>query len=313
MYIGMDDSAGGNLFGSGDPYGASIGTPNSTSLSFATNNLIQARIGSDGDVVFGPLTYARRQANVSIHRSGNVSMALVAGTESSTATMFFGLPCLPNSAGNNAYKTAIIAQPSGSGWSTANLHFCLRSTSGTNGQSSNDPALANATINDSKMVVTHTGRVGINTTAPTDVFHVAGTSRIDGLLTANQVYFFARHSVSSFSTWFAFGDTPVTNLGNSFSSTTRRFTAPYTGVYIFQACIIGVNEGHVGLAYNADYPDSNNYCGVQLWQISNSLNTFGTWIVKLNVNDYVRIVVFNSGNLTVNRCYISGALLHGCD
>lgn len=177
MFIGMDNVNGLNLFGTGDTYGACIGTPDATSLSFATSNVIQAKLGSNGDFVFGPLTFARRIANVSVHRSGNASFAIVSGSENTSSTLFLGTPCLPNSAGNNAYKTAIIAQPSGSGWSTANLHFCLRSTAGTDGQSSNDPSLANATVNDSKMVVTHTGLVGIGITSPLNVLDVAGAGR----------------------------------------------------------------------------------------------------------------------------------------
>ena len=40
MYIGMDNSGGIELFGSGVAYAASIGTPNATALVFATNNIV---------------------------------------------------------------------------------------------------------------------------------------------------------------------------------------------------------------------------------------------------------------------------------
>ena len=48
MYIGMDNSGGIELFGSGVAYAASIGTPNATALVFATNNIVRASITSAG-------------------------------------------------------------------------------------------------------------------------------------------------------------------------------------------------------------------------------------------------------------------------
>ena len=48
MYIGMDNSGGIGLFGSGVAYAASIGTPNATALVFATNDIVRASITSAG-------------------------------------------------------------------------------------------------------------------------------------------------------------------------------------------------------------------------------------------------------------------------
>ena len=187
MFIGMDDHEGFGLFGTGDPYGASVGTPNATSLSFATSNVVQAKIGSDGDVIVGPLVYARRQANFSVYRSGNASMAIVSGSENSSSTLYLATPNMPNTASNNPYKTAIIAQPSGSGWSTANLHFCLRSILGTDGHLSNDPAVANATVSDAKLTITHDGLVGVRR-IPTNIFDVQAVSRTGTHPTGRPLY-----------------------------------------------------------------------------------------------------------------------------
>jgi len=156
MYVGMDNNAGIGLFGSGDAYGACLGAASATSLNLATNNLIRLKIGSDGNVTVGSLTYAQLQANFTVYRGGNASMAVVSGGENSSSTLFFGTPFDANSAVNNAYKSAIIAHPSGVGWSRNNLHFCI------NGVANNSPANT-ATIADSKMVINYLGNVGIGT------------------------------------------------------------------------------------------------------------------------------------------------------
>jgi hypothetical protein len=106
------------------------------------------------------------------------SMAIVAGTETTTATLYLGTPLAPTGSGSSAYKVCILANGngSGSGWSTADLHFCLNnSTGGT----SNDFANT-ASITDSKMVIKTYGNVGIGTIGPNARLHVNGTTIING-------------------------------------------------------------------------------------------------------------------------------------
>ena len=92
MYVGMDSSAGNGLFGSGDAYGVCLGAASNTSVNLATNNLIRLKIGADGNVTIGAFTYAQRQANLTVYQAGNASMAIVAGAETNSSTLFLGHP-----------------------------------------------------------------------------------------------------------------------------------------------------------------------------------------------------------------------------
>jgi hypothetical protein len=52
-FIGLDNSAGVGLFGSGIAYGFDIGTPNNAPISFCTNNAIRMTIAGNGNVGIG--------------------------------------------------------------------------------------------------------------------------------------------------------------------------------------------------------------------------------------------------------------------
>lgn len=71
----------------------------------------------------------------------------------------------------NQRKTAIIVKPYG-GWGKNHLHFCQNFT--------ND--LTNASLSDSKMVLTATGLVGIGSTNPTSALDVVGDINCSGVV-----------------------------------------------------------------------------------------------------------------------------------
>jgi hypothetical protein len=100
-------------------------------------------------------------------------MAIVAGTETSTATLYLGTPFSPSTSANSAYKVCILAKGNGSGtgYSTADLHFCLN---GSTGGSANDFSNT-ASITDSKMVIKTSGNIGISTSAPDAPLHINKT------------------------------------------------------------------------------------------------------------------------------------------
>jgi hypothetical protein len=52
-YIGLDNSSGGGLFGSGVAYGLCVGSPSATPLSFATSNIIRMTVAVGGNVGIG--------------------------------------------------------------------------------------------------------------------------------------------------------------------------------------------------------------------------------------------------------------------
>jgi hypothetical protein len=101
------------------------------------------------------------------HNESMTSMSILANGEGSNSAIFFG-----TQHGNlitNTKKTAIIAEGKNN-WSRANLHFCLQNETGN----TND----DVDLNDSKMVITYSGNVGIGTTTPTTKLHVSGTMKV---------------------------------------------------------------------------------------------------------------------------------------
>jgi len=126
---------------------------------------------------------------------------------------------------------------------------------------------------------------------------------------SGKIYCFLTDTTTSFSSWFAFGNTAQANIGNCFNTSTRRFTAPVNGVYMFSFNGFTINESHVGLAFNTDYVDSNTYYTTQQWAIGSGSYARGTWIMYLNANDYIRCIIYNSGTLTTNRTYFTGTLV----
>lgn len=127
---------------------------------------------------------------------------------------------------------------------------------------------------------------------------------------SGKIFCFVTDTTTSFSSWFAFGSTAQANFGSCFNTSTRRFTAPVNGVYLFSFYGYGINEGHVGMAFNTDFPDNSLYYTTQQWSIGPSNSAQGTWIMYLNANDYVRCILYNSGNLATQRSYFTGTLVH---
>jgi hypothetical protein len=166
------------------------------------------------------------------------------------------------------------------------------------------------------MLITAGGNVGIGSTNPGTKLDVVGGINATGYIKqagSGKVYCFLTDTTTTFSTWFAFGSTAQANIGGCFDTTTRRFTAPVAGVYMFSFNGLTINESHVGLAYNSDYVDYNTYYTTQQWSIGSDSYARGTWIMYLNANDYIKCIVYASGTLTTNRTYFTGTLVqaHG--
>lgn len=105
-----------------------------------------------------------------VSRSGaDGSLAICGGNENANAILYLGAPFDPTVSSGSAYKVAIIADGNGSGtgWSTADLHFCLNGTTGSNDWT------VSANVTHSKMVIkSNTGNVGIGTASPNAALHV---------------------------------------------------------------------------------------------------------------------------------------------
>jgi hypothetical protein len=71
-FIGLDNSAGVGLFGSGVAYGFDIGTPNNAPISFCTNNAIRMTIVGNGFVGIGTTTPESH-----LHIVGDIRMQII--------------------------------------------------------------------------------------------------------------------------------------------------------------------------------------------------------------------------------------------
>jgi len=135
-----------------------------------------AKLEVNGDAIVGEGGGSiYKQAKMTVYnKPGDGSFAICAGGESSKAILYLGTPYDSATSLGAAYKTAIIANGNGSseGFSTADLHFCLKGAAGSNSYTNT------ATINDSKMVIKTSGNVGIGTTNPGHKLEVNGNAKI---------------------------------------------------------------------------------------------------------------------------------------
>jgi len=155
-----------------------------------------------------------------------------------------------------------------------------------------------------KMVIDANGNVGIGTTTPDQKLDV------NGYIKQNNTYFFVTDTTTTFTSARSFGNVEKIDRGGNWSTTTKRFTAPVKGLYIFTFNGFTVTDQHYGLGYNSDNPDTGNYQTVQLWSINGGTGGSHSWMLELNANDFIVLRLYNSGDLITNRCYFMGGLLY---
>jgi hypothetical protein len=146
---------------------------------------------------------------------------------------------------------------------------------------------------------------------------------ISGRVTApNQPFFTARQPANQTSTggtgyYFHNYSDVIQNVGGHFNTSTGRFTAPITGVYMFRAIAMGTDpaEGspHCGFSINGNAnTGGGSYASNAIWEHpSNSGHKTDTMhIIKLNANDNIRFIQLSSVTLTqLDRTFFMGYLL----
>jgi hypothetical protein len=107
------------------------------------------------------------------------------------------------------------------------------------------------------------------------------------------------------------------NVGSHYSSSNGRFTAPVTGVYLFQAVAMGIQTSapHIAFSINgATNGGGGNYGTNNMWE-HGSYSQNANWvrtvhIVKLTAGDYIRVQAYDYSSTTQpERCYFGGHLL----
>ena len=154
------------------------------------------------------------------------------------------------------------------------------------------------------LTITSSGRVGIGTTNPGQKLDV------NGYIKQNNTYFFVSDTTTTFTSAQSFGNVEHIDRGGNWSTTTKRFTAPVKGLYIFTFNGFTINEEHYGIGYNNDNPDIGSYHTKTLWSIHGGTGGSHSWMLELNANDFIALRLYNSGNLYPNRCYFMGGLLY---
>jgi len=148
MFIGMDNASGTGLFGSGDAYGACIGSIGATSLSFATNNNIRVKIDSTGNVGIGTNSPSYK-LDVNF---GSVSSAQARFSSSGSDTAI------------SLYNTA-----------TSGREYWVGSAGSGAGAGEGNFYIYDNTSKNIRMVINSSGNVGIGTTSPSEKLVVNGT------------------------------------------------------------------------------------------------------------------------------------------
>lgn len=109
----------------------------------------------------------------------------------------------------------------------------------------------------------------------------------------------------------------IQNVGGHFNTSTGRFTAPITGVYLFRAVAMGTDpaEGspHCGFSINGNAnTGGGSYPNNTMWEHPNGAGhkTDTMHIIKLNANDNIRFIQLSSVALSqTDRTFFMGYLL----